>query len=313
MLPPFALVRLHVRSFRSVQSVQMLHPHILHNGEIRRGEEPVIAAGQIGALSGWGVFSTIRISRGILFEYPRHFARMKHDAALIRVPFPADGAALEHDLMKLVEANGHGHLDCTLRVAVMRNKGGLWQSPLIERDYDVFALTADLKDWGRAVRLAMTPNGRFAGSRFAGAKVLSWAENLTSYEEAHSRGYDEVLLLNERGELSECTSANIFLAFGNQVFTTPLASGCLPGVTRDVILHELKVPGIRVSEKTLYPADLETADEVFITSTTRDLLSVVEVEGMHVRHEGHARESLQDAFGHYIDSYVTARLVHPGA
>jgi branched-chain amino acid aminotransferase len=283
----------------------MVHPYVLHNDQIRRAEEPAIAPGQVGALSGWGVFSTMRVARGMLFEFPRHFARMRHDAALMNVPFPADSDGLERSLLRLVEANARR--ECTLRVAVMRNKGGLWQSPLIERDFDLFALTADLHNWGRAVRLALEPHGRYSASRFSSAKILSWAQNLTMYEEAHRRGFDEVILLNERGEISECTSANLFVAMGDRVQTPPLSSGCLPGVTREVILKEIRVPGIDVVEERLLPSDLESADEVFITSTTRDLLSVIEVDGMHIRHEGSARESLQDAFGQYIDQYVTDR------
>jgi hypothetical protein len=86
---------------------------------------------------------------------------------------------------------------------------------------------------------------------------------------AQSRGFDETILLNERGEAAECTSANIFAAEGNRVWTPPLSSGCLPGVTRELLLHEIHVPGYTIEEKALAPADLERAAEVFITSTTR--------------------------------------------
>jgi len=91
--------------------------------------------------------------------------------------------------------------------------------------------------------------------------------NLTWLESAQQRGFDEVILLNEQGEVAECTSANIFIANGNEVWTPPLSSGCLPGITRDVILR-IQAPGIQVREKVLLPADLESAGEVFITSTT---------------------------------------------
>src|SRR6202030_1940844 len=111
-------------------------------------------------------------------------------------------------------------------------------------------------------------------NEFAGVKYLSWSENLTRYERAHEQGFDEVVLLNERGEVAECTSANIFVAKGDSVFTPPLSSGCLPGVTRALLLEEIDVPGLSVSEKVILTADLESADEVFITSTTRDLMPV---------------------------------------
>src|SRR4029077_2890378 len=114
-------------------------------------------------------------------------------------------------------------------------------------------------------------------SEFSGAKVLSWAENLTRYERAHEQGFDEVVLLNERDEVAECTSANLFAVQGDTVYTPPLASGCLPGVTRAVLLEEVQVPGLKIQEKVLGLKDLEAADEVFLTSTTREVLPVLSI------------------------------------
>jgi branched-chain amino acid aminotransferase len=124
------------------------------------------------------------------------------------------------------------------------------------------------------MRLCVIPGGRFAASPYSRTKVLSWAFNLNWYQAAHERGFDEVILLNEREEVSECTSANIYAAFGNDVYTPPLESGCLPGITREILLTDLLVPGVRVQERTLTLADLVNADEVFVTSSTRDVLPV---------------------------------------
>jgi len=147
-------------------------------------------------------------------------------------------------------------------------------------------------------------HARHAACQFAGTKILSWAMNLTWIETAQQRGFDEVILLNERGEVAECTSANIFIANGSEVWTPPLSSGCLPGITREVVLGEIRVPGIRVSEKTVMPGDLENADEVFITSTTRDLLPVRQVEERKVGRSDRARRALAEAFGQYLRGYV---------
>ena len=80
-------------------------------------------------------------------------------------------------------------------------------------------------------------------------------------------------------------------ANGSEVWTPPLSSGCLPGITREVLLSEIHSPGIRIVEKTLKPADLETADEVFITSTTRDLLPVMQIEGKKIGRTDDTRPS----------------------
>ncbi len=113
------------------------------------------------------------------------------------------------------------------------------------------------------------------------------------------------MLLNERGEVSECTSANIFAATGREVVTPPLNSGCLPGVSRELLIEEIHVPGVSVVEKTLLPQDLERAEQVFITSTTRDLMPVSHIEGLKVRSQGLGLvDQLAKAFAEYRNAYV---------
>lgn len=269
----------------------------------------MLSPGQLGLLAGWGIFSTIRVYDGVLFAFQRHWDRMKHDAHLLRIPFPSDAVRFEEGLLRLVDANKAWN--SSLRVVVIRNRGGFWEGPGQRRDFDIVALTADVNDWGRSVRLGMVANARHAASPFAGTKILSWAYNLAWYEQAHVDGYDEVVLLNERGEVSECTSANIFAAFGNKVITPPLSSGCLPGITRHVLLHEVKVPGFSVEEATLTASDLSRADQLLITSTTRELLSVDYIQGLEIQNESQACSALQQAFSDYIDQYIAAHKRAP--
>ncbi|HBY59663.1 MAG TPA: class IV aminotransferase [Solibacterales bacterium] len=288
-----------------------MHRFLLHNGQVHDASAVLLTPGQVGVLNGWGVFSTLRVRDGVLFAFERHHARMQRDAALLRVPFEWTAEALHAALLKLVEANEARN--ATLRVAVIRNRGGMWEGPGVHCDADLVAFTAPLNDWGGAVKLGVVAHARHAASPFAGTKVLSWSQNLVWYEEAHHRGFDEVVLLNERGEVSECTSANLFIARGVDVLTPPLASGCLPGVTRELLVNaEVSVPGIQVREESLLLKDLENADEVFITSTTRDLLPVAEVEGLTIRQGQNIRQALQVAFSRYMDAYVQARLAVAG-
>lgn len=261
--------------------------------------------GQVGAVNGWGVFSTLRVHQGVLFAWERHFARMAKDAALLRVPFPDDSRWLEAQLLALVAANGA--VESTLRVIVMRNKGGMWEGPGIERPFELFAFTTGLKNWGTEVRLGLLPQARHAANLFAGTKMLSWSFNLCMYEEAHEEGFDEVVLLNEHGEVSELTSANLFAVFGNEVLTPPLNSGCLPGVTRALLLEEVGVPGIVIREAKLMPKDLEAADGLFITSSTRDLLRVKEVQSLRIQQSDEVRARLNLAFWDYLDRYCESR------
>ncbi|HLI87018.1 MAG TPA: aminotransferase class IV [Bryobacteraceae bacterium] len=280
----------------------MLDRFILHNDCIVEASAPLLSAGQVGLLSGWGVFTTMRVAEGVPFAFERHWARLSRDAAALHVPMPAEPEPVRRRLLDLIEANRNPN--CTLRLVILRNGGGMWEGPSAGRAIDVIALTAKSKVWGASASLEVVPHARYAANAFAGAKMISWAMNLTWLEAAQARGYDEALLLNERGEVAECTSANIFLAEGNDVWTPPLSAGCLPGITREVLLGETLVPGIHVRERTILPSHLDAADEVFITSTTRNLLPVRHIEGHAVRHNDRVWEALEHAFADYVKRYV---------
>ncbi|MBI3665365.1 MAG: aminotransferase class IV family protein [Acidobacteria bacterium] len=207
------------------------------------------------------------------FEFERHWARMTRDAALLHVPLSRDREQVRGRIGELIRANRAEN--AVARMCVVRNRDGFWEGPGIASAADLIVLTADLKKWGGAVRLTAVRQARHAASPFAGTKILSWAYNLTWVEEAQQRGFDEVVLLNERDEVAECTSANIFAVVDGAICTPPLSSGCLPGVTRNVLLEE--VGGIE--QRTLRLEDLCRAEEVFLTSATRELLAVEEIDG----------------------------------
>lgn len=281
-----------------------IHRFVLHNGGVHESREALLRPGQLGLLSGWGVFSTLRVDGGVLFAWERHWARLERDAKLLNVPLPPDSEAVRRDLISLIAANEA--YDATLRLVFVRNSGGMWEGPPSGHACDVIALTADNNHWGENVRLIYQPEGRHSTSDFTRAKILSWAGNLRWHERAHDQGFDECVLLNERGEVTECTSANIFVISGKQVFTAPLSAGCLPGITREVLLEEIRVPGISIEEKILLPEDIAAADEVFITSTTRDLLPAAQVGDTHFSTTGQVRLDLLQAFRRYLHDYGTA-------
>ena len=270
-----------------------IHANVLHNGRIRDAAEPSLRPGQLGLLAGWGVFTTLRVREGVLFAWERHWARLSRDAKLLNVALPPDPAAVEADLLRLIEANGRP--DCTLRLVFVRNGGGMWEGPGSGSTTDTIALTADSKQWGESARLLIQPNARFAANEFAGAKVLSWAQNLTWAERAMREGFDETILLNERGMVAECTSANIFAVFGDTAYTPPLSDGCLAGITREILLEDT-----HVAERTLSVEDLYRADEVFITSTTRDLLPVREIAGRALNSNSKVRQRLAESFAAFV-------------
>jgi branched-chain amino acid aminotransferase len=282
-----------------------IHRYFLHNGRTKETVEASLFPGQLGLLSGWGVFTTLRVADGTLFAWERHWARMSRDARLLNVEMPRDPGQLERDLVRLVEKNEAPN--CTMRLVVVRNGGGFWEGPASGSASDTIALTADFKRWGASVRLGVQPHARYAASDFTKAKVLSWAQNLRWAERAQEQGFDEVILLNEFGRVAECTSANVFAVFGQNVSTPPVSEGCLPGITREVLLEEIRIPDVRFIERALTVDELYQADEVFITSTTRGLLPVREIAGGTIAGVGQVSERLSRAFQSYVSSDAARR------
>jgi branched-chain amino acid aminotransferase len=110
-------------------------------------------------------------------------------------------------------------------------------------------------------------------------KSCNLLNNILAIREAHAGHASEALLLNERDELAEGASSNVFMARGGRVFTPPLDAGILPGITREVVLELAPTIGVEAQEKTLSVADLLEADEAFITSSTREIVGIRTVDG----------------------------------
>jgi branched-chain amino acid aminotransferase len=177
-------------------------------------------------------------------------------------------------------------------------------------EVDLVITSADLPGYPESVRLNVREHGRHASSALAGVKTTSWLNNVWSMAEAQREGFDEVVLLNERGEVSECTAANIYVVRGDKVVTPPLTSGCLEGVTRGVLMEIASEAGASITEHMLRLEDLWGADEVFITSTNRNVLGVAEIAGKKIGSgaPGALTQRLDEAFDAYVKDYVERRL-----
>src|SRR5713226_1108129 len=288
----------------------MIHRYVFHNDRIVDIAQVRLSPGQAGLLSGWGLFTTLRIAQGEPFAFERHWRRLEKDAARTHVPFPFDAARVREHLRELLRANEVR--EGTARVYAVYNKVGFWQSDETLPQVDLLLYTAGLPGYREPARLGLREHGRHAASPLAGVKVTSWLNNVWNLYEAQQGGWDEVVLLNERGEVAECTAANIFCARGGKVLTPPLSSGCLEGVTRSVLLEIGPEAGVSIVEQTLRPEDLYAADEVFISSTNRSLLAVGEIEGHEIAAApGPIVQALEKAFAAYVTEYIARRAPSP--
>ena len=166
--------------------------------------------------------------------FERHWQRLTRDAARTHCPFPFDEAAVRRNLAEVLHANGVR--EGSARIYAIYNQFGFWGSDEAFPPADLLIYSAGLPAHRETVRLGMREHGRHAASPLAGVKVTSWLNNVWNLYEAQQSGFDEVVLLNERGEVAECTAANIFCVRDGKVLTPPLSSGCLAGITRAVML-----------------------------------------------------------------------------
>jgi branched-chain amino acid aminotransferase len=286
----------------------VIHRYVFHNEELRPVEKTRWSPGQAGLICGWGLFTTVRIVDGEAFAYERHWRRLEKDASITRLPMTYSGAKVRVQLQEVIRANKVK--DGCARIYLLWNSVGYWKSDEKMPEVDLVITTADLPHYPDTVRLTVREHGRHAASPLAGVKTISWLNSMWAVGEAHREGFDEVVLLNERGEVSECTAANIFAVKKDKVVTPPLNSGCLEGVTRGVLVEIAADAGTSVVEQTLRLDDLYAADEVFVTSTNRNVIGVREIAGRTIGAEGQGEltKRLDDVFEAYVQDYIHRRL-----
>jgi branched-chain amino acid aminotransferase len=285
---------------------QLIHPNVFHNESLLPVEKVRLSPGQAGLICGWGIFTTLRICRGEAFAYERHWRRLEKDASITRLPMPYTAAKVRVHLHEVIRANQV--TEGCARIYLVYNTVGFWQSAEQHPQVDLIIYSAPLPEHREIVRLAVREHGRHSASPLSGVKSISWLNNVWAVAEAAKEGFDEVIMLNERGEVAECTSANIFAVKEGKVLTPPLNSGCLEGVTRGILMEVAPEAGVAVVEQMLRPEDLYSAEEVFISSTNRNLISVGEIAGHPIPNPGPACNRLNELFDTYVDDYVTRRL-----
>lgn len=285
----------------------MIHRNLFHNERLQPVEKARLSPGQAGLLCGWGIFTTLRIVRGEAFAYERHWRRLEKDAAIIRLPMPYASAKVRIHMQEVIRANRVSE-GCA-RIYLVYNKVGFWQSEEPQPEVDLIIYTSDLPKFQEPLRLDLREHGRHAASALAGVKTISWLNNVWSAGEAQRDGFDEVILLNERAEVAECTAANLFAVKNGKVFTPPLTSGCLEGVTRGILFEIAPDAGIPVIEQTLLHDDLYRADEVFVSSTNRNVLGVGEIAGHALANApGPVTRRVHELFDAYVSQYVERRV-----
>jgi branched-chain amino acid aminotransferase len=253
------------------------------NGVIQPAAEAVVPVYDHGFLYGEGVYETLRTYNRVPFLYDRHIRRLRASAGYLHLDVPYTDAALRGWIDETMQAAGE--LDeAYVRILHTRGVG--------ELTYDVNATPAPtlviivkpLDDTPPRVvrdgiRVSLVPVMRnHPASVNPIIKSNNLLNNALAMQEANRRGGEEALMCNYRGELSECSQSNFFIVRGGVALTPTSEAGLLEGITRAFLFEVGRDVGVEVRDEILYPRDLETADEAFITSTTREISPVTRID-----------------------------------
>jgi branched-chain amino acid aminotransferase len=242
------------------------------NGRLLPVTEATVPITDHGLTVGDGVFETTKVVHGVPFARTRHLARLHDSARAIGLPLPPD--AHLRDAVDAVCATVADVPLARLRLTVTAGPGPAG-SARGEGPPTVWASATPTSPLGGPETAIVVPWRRNEHGALTGVKTTSYAENVVALAAARAAGVGEALLANTAGELCEGTGTNVFCVLDGVAVTPPLASGCLAGVTRALVLAWCP----QVVERPLSLADLDRAEEVFLTSATRDVHAVAAVDG----------------------------------
>jgi branched-chain amino acid aminotransferase len=244
------------------------------DGALVDAAAPAIAALDHGVTVGDGVFETCKVVDGRGFALTRHARRLDRSLAGLGLP-PADHGFIAKGIAAVLD--GAPLPFGRLRYSVTGGAGPLGSDRADSAlTYIVTAGPQPLPP--SHAKVVVVPWTRNERSATAGLKTTSYAENVVALAYAKERGGIEAIFANTRGELCEGTGSNVFVVVDGELLTPPLESGCLAGVTRELALEWCRAEGLSVREQALPLSVLESADEVFITSSTKDVLAVSAVD-----------------------------------
>jgi len=267
-------------------------------GVVEGGGHPALDPLDLALVRGDAVFEALRVYAGRPFRLDAHLDRLARSAEAIDLPLPGD---LEDLATRAVAAAGGG--DAVLRLICTRGREGSG-----EGGPAAFAICTDIpgsleEERRRGLRLVLLTTATDPLVRAAspwllpGVKTISYAVNMAAQRAARARGADDAVLVGLGGELLEAPTANLWWRTGHTLHTPSLDLGVLAGITRTVLRELAPGLGLKVLEGVFTAEDLAAAEEAFLSSSTREIMPVVEVDGAPVAdaRPGPAAADLQSA------------------
>jgi branched-chain amino acid aminotransferase len=266
-----------------VEVIPMSTPKIYINGKLCDKADAKISVYDHGLLYGDGVFEGIRIYDGTAFKLREHVERLFESARAIKLEIPLTRDQITRAIQDTVAANGkrNGYI----RPIVTRGAGTLGLDPRKCADPQVIIIVddialypAELYETGMEIATVATIRNHPAAMN-PRIKSLNYLNNILAKIEGIQQGCLESLMLNHKGEISECSGDNIFLVKDGILSTPPTDAGILKGITRDTVIDLAREAQIHVEEVPLTRHDVFIAEECFLTGTAAEIIPVVKCDG----------------------------------
>jgi branched-chain amino acid aminotransferase len=257
-------------------------PVVMINGELVSPEQAVIPVYDRGFLYGDSVFETLRTYGGKPFALTKHLERLERSAALVFIDMPISRMEMRHEILRAVDESGLA--ECYVRVIVTRGQGELGLDPGLAGRQNRVILVGELKPPAEAfyrdgAKAVFYRTQRVSDATSAeGAKIGNYLVAVLATREARKVGAQEALIVDRDGRVVEGATSNVFFVKGGALATPPLDAGILPGITRAHVLQAAQSLGLEVTQFCPATDELCQADEVFISSSIRELLPIVTID-----------------------------------
>lgn len=261
-----------------------------------------------GFLYGDGVFEGIRVYSGKVFCEKEHLVRLYDSAKFIRLEIPMTINELSDAMRKTIDANSieNGYI----RLVVSRGAGTLGLNPFLCKKAMIVIIASSIQLYPpelyekgmKVVSSSYVRNPQ--NSLPTQVKSLNYLNNILAKIEAIDNGVLETIMYNNQGYVAEASGDNVFIVKNDVIYTPPVQTGSLGGITRQVVMELAARQGYQVVEKNLTRFDLYTADECFLTGTAAEVIGVVEIDNRKISDgtPGAITRELKDKFFEYVNS-----------
>lgn len=253
------------------------------NGQFVPREEAKVSVFDHGYLYGDGVFEGIRAYNGRVFKLTEHLDRLYESARSILLTIPLSWKDMEEAVLESCRRNNIR--DGYIRLVVSRGEGDLGLDPRKCPQPNVVIIADKIKLYPeelyqQGLKVISVPTRRnHTEALNARIKSLNYLNSILAKIEGNLHGYEEVILLNSEGYVTECSADNIFIVRRGVLVTPPNYLGILEGITRNTVMELAREMGIRAEERVFGRHDIYVAEECFLTGTGAELVPVVEVDG----------------------------------